>query len=76
MLTTFTLIDEVRMGEDWQLKRHRARTAETMALYDRQHHQIIDAIAAGDGAAAAEAMRTHLMSLWDNLKRSMEDAAP
>ena len=27
------------MGEDWQAKRHRARTPETMALYDAQHRR-------------------------------------
>ena len=76
MLTAFTLIDEVRVGEDWQLKRHRARTPETMALYDGQHRRIIDAIEKRDGAAAAAAMKEHLTSLSENLKRSLaEDAS-
>ncbi|MCE8009827.1 FCD domain-containing protein [Aestuariivita sp.] len=72
MLTAFTLIDEVRMGEEWQRKRHRARTPKTRAAYDAQHSRIIDAIDARDGAAAAEAMREHLKALFSNLKTSLE----
>ena len=72
MLTAFTLIDEVRMGEDWQEKRHRARTPETRAAYDIQHKRIIDAIDARDGTAAAGAMREHLETLFDNLRKSLE----
>ncbi len=75
MLTAFTLIDEVRVGEEWQLKRHRARTPETMALYNGQHRRIIDAIEARDGPRAAAAMREHLAALSSNLQRSLgEDA--
>ncbi len=73
MLTTFSLLDEVRMGEDWQLKRHRARTPETMALYDTQHRKIVDAIEARDGLAAAAAMKAHLLDLSNNLKRAIEE---
>jgi DNA-binding FadR family transcriptional regulator len=73
MLTAFTLIDEVRMGEDWQLQRHRARTDGARALYDAQHKRIIDAIDARDGPGAADAMREHLTALFDNLKRSMTE---
>ncbi len=73
MLTAFTLIDEVRVGEDWQQKRHRARTPEAMTLYDRQHRKIIDAIEARDGDRAAAAMKEHLISLSDNLKSSLAE---
>lgn len=76
MLTAFTLIDEVRVGAEWQSKRHRARTPETMALYDAQHHGIIDAIEARDSEGAAAAMRAHLASLSENLKRSLEGQGP
>jgi len=74
MLTAFALLDEVRMGADWQKQRHRARSPETKALYDRQHNLIIDAIQARDGAGAFQAMRTHLQALSDNLRASMEEA--
>jgi DNA-binding FadR family transcriptional regulator len=76
MLTAFTLIDEVRTGADWQVKRLRARTPETLALYDRQHRRIIDAIEARDGAGAAEAMRAHLVSLSENLTQSLKGGQP
>lgn len=72
MLTAFTLIDEVRMGEEWQRKRHRARTPAARAAYDAQHSRIIDAIDARDGAAAAAAMREHLSSLFANLENSLK----
>ena len=71
MLTAFALLDEVRMGSDWQKQRHRARTPETMALYDTQHRNIIDAIERRDGSGAFDAMRTHLEALSRNLKASM-----
>ncbi len=76
MLTAFTLIDEVRVGAEWQSKRHRARTPETMALYDSQHRKIIDAIEARDGPGAAAAMKAHLTSLSENLRRSLEESGP
>lgn len=75
MLTAFTLIDEVRMGEDWQMKRHRARTDARRELYDTQHARIVDAIDARDGAAAAQAMRDHLTALFNNLRESMSGGA-
>ena len=75
MLTAFTLIDEVRVGAEWQSKRHRARTPETKRLYDAQHSRIIDAIEARDAAAAAEAMKAHLTSLAENLRRALDGPA-
>jgi len=74
LLSAFTLLDEVRLGADWQAKRHRARTPETMSLYDAQHRRIVDAIERRDGPAAYAAMREHLTALSDNLRASMEDA--
>lgn len=71
LLTAFALLDEVRMGADWQEKRHRARTPETMALYDGQHRRIIDAIERRDGPAAYFAMREHLTALSENLRASI-----
>ena len=71
MLTAFVLLDEVRMGSDWQKQRHRARTPEAMALYDTQHANIIDAIERRDGSGAFEAMRAHLEALSENLRTSM-----
>lgn len=73
MLTAFALLDEVRMGAEWQEKRHRARTPETMAVYDRQHRHIVDAIERRDGQAASAAMEEHLEALSKNLRASMEE---
>ncbi|MEM0907052.1 MAG: FCD domain-containing protein [Pseudomonadota bacterium] len=75
MLTAFTLLDEVRLSADWTQKRHRARTPETMALYDTQHRHIVNAIERRDGPAAFQAMRAHLSALSDNLHASLEGDA-
>lgn len=69
----FELIDAVRMDEDWQHKRHMARSAETIAMYDAQHSRIIDAIDARDAIGARDAMALHLQSLTDNMRRAMAD---
>ncbi|MBI1170012.1 FCD domain-containing protein [bacterium] len=75
LLTAFTLLDEVRMREDWQAMRQRARSPEALALYDRQHETLIDAIEAGDAEAARAAMTAHLEALEANLRRTLGDAA-
>lgn len=67
LMTTFALLDEVRTGEHWRELRERARSAETMKLYHRQHHAIIDALEAGDAAGAEAAMRAHLAALAHRL---------
>lgn len=69
----FDLLDSVRMGEDWQHKRHLARTADTQAAYHAQHTAIIDAIEARNADAARAAMAAHLQTLTDNLRRSLAD---
>jgi DNA-binding FadR family transcriptional regulator len=75
LMASFTLLDEVRMGDDWQTQRHRARTPETMTLYDGQHRAIIDAIQKRDGPGARAAMTAHLLSLQTNLASAMQDGA-
>ncbi|MEM6710670.1 MAG: FadR/GntR family transcriptional regulator [Pseudomonadota bacterium] len=72
MLSSFSLLNEVRLGADWVEKRHNARTPESMTLYDSQHGTIIDAIEQRDGKGAFEAMREHLLALSDNLKLSLQ----
>lgn len=71
----FDLLDTVRVGEDWQHKRHLARTSETKALYHAQHMKIIDAIDRRDAAGARAAMSDHLQTLTDNLRKSLADAS-
>jgi DNA-binding FadR family transcriptional regulator len=74
LLTTFSFLDEVRLGADWQARRHRARTPETQALYDRQHGAIVDAVARAEPDAAERAMREHLMALRNALRDAEDDA--
>ncbi|WP_216366910.1 FadR/GntR family transcriptional regulator [Halovulum dunhuangense] len=76
LLTAFSMLDEVRMGEEWQRQRHRARTPETIAFYDRQHVAIIDAIEARDGQRARDAMAEHLRILSERLRQSLEGGQP
>lgn len=71
----FDIIDTVRMDEDWQQKRHMARSTETSTLYHQQHIRIIDAIDARDAEAARAAMTQHLQSLTDNLRRALAQSA-
>lgn len=75
LLTVFSLLDDVRMGEEWRSRRHRARSPERIALYDRQHAAVIDAIEAGDGPGARAAMAAHLTLLAENLRHSLAEAA-
>lgn len=75
LLAASGLMDEVRMGADWQAQRHQARSAARIALYDRQHGEIIEAIAQKDKSGAAAAMRRHLQTLAENLVRHMPQAA-
>ncbi len=69
----FDLIDTIRTAEDWQHKRHMARSAETNSIYHEQHQQIIDAIDARNADAARAAMTEHLQALTDNLRRSLAE---
>lgn len=69
MMTMLALLDEVRGNETWRAIRSMARSAETKRTSDREHHTIIDAIESGLPEAAAEAMRVHLHSLIENLRR-------
>ncbi len=73
LLTAFSLMDEVRMNEKWQRDRQRARSAEKLALYARQHRKIIEAIEARDGPGARQAMTDHLNELSGNLRASMAE---
>lgn len=76
LLTAFSLLDEIRSKEGWRTLRSRARSAETLHVTDRQHHAIIDAIAAGAPEAAHALMRDHLLALAGNLERILAPAAP
>jgi len=70
LMTMFAMLDEVRSNETWRTIRSMARSPETLARSDKEHHAIIDAIESGRPEAAAEAMRAHLNTLIDNLRRA------
>ena len=69
LLTAFSLIDEIRGNQDWRGLRSNARSLETLKVSDHEHHAILDAIEAGDAVLAESAMRAHLSTLAQNLKR-------
>ena len=75
LLTAFAMLNEVRSSQAWRLLRERARNRATYALYDRQHHAIIDAIAAHNPTRADHAMSEHLHTLTDALRRVLPGAA-
>lgn len=68
-LTIFDAIDRSRHDDSWRAIRERARSRGNIALYQRQHRAIVDAIAAHDPVRAGEAMRDHIMTLNDSLVR-------
>ena len=69
LATAFSMLDEIRSNAGWRSLRSKARSVETLKLSDQEHHAIIDAIEAGVPAQAEAAMRAHLSTLSDNLKR-------
>jgi GntR family transcriptional regulator, transcriptional repressor for pyruvate dehydrogenase complex len=71
LLTAFALLNEVRSADGWRAPRERARNEATLKLYDRQHRAIIDAIAGRDAQRAELAMRTHLETLTEALRRAL-----
>jgi GntR family transcriptional regulator, transcriptional repressor for pyruvate dehydrogenase complex len=69
LFTAFSMIDEIRSNESWRGLRSKARSLETLKVSDREHHAIIDQIEAGNPQGAEAAMRSHLTTLANNLKR-------
>jgi GntR family transcriptional regulator, transcriptional repressor for pyruvate dehydrogenase complex len=69
LFTAFSMIDEIRSNESWRGLRAKARSLETLKISDKEHHAIIDQIEAGNPEAAELAMRHHLTTLANNLKR-------
>lgn len=76
-LAVFELVDRVRQSAAWVHIREQARSADNLALYSRQHAEIIEAIARRDPVRAGDAMRQHLLALQENLvlQTSMELSA-
>ena len=69
LMTAISMLDEIRGNAAWRGLRAKARSVETLKVSDREHRAIIDAIEAGHQGEAEAAMRAHLTTLSDNLKR-------
>lgn len=69
LLTAFSMLDEIRSNQNWRELRSFARNEQTLMVSDQEHRAIIDRIEAGDAAGAEAAMRGHLTTLADNLRR-------
>lgn len=69
LLTTFSLIDELRTTDEWRDLRQKARGPDTLRQYHHQHTQIIDFIESGDGEGAQIAMELHLKTLLRRVER-------
>ena len=70
LMVAYAMLDEIRASDDWMALRIRARSDASLRATDEQHMRVVDAIEAGDAAAARSAMRTHL----DARLRAMVDA--
>ena len=75
LLTAFSLFDEIRGNQNWRGLRSTARSFETLKVSDQEHHAILNAIEAGNPALAEAAMRLHLSTLAQNLKRILSPDA-
>jgi len=76
-LDIFDVINHVRQDEAWQAIREVARRSHNTEERARaQHAAVVEAIAARDPLAAAEAMRQHLLMLQESLIRITSFMAP
>ncbi len=68
-LMIFDAIDRARHDDQWRALRARARSTANFVIYQQQHRALRDALAERDPVAAGEAMRTHILTLQENLLR-------
>ncbi|MBO9647789.1 MAG: phosphonate utilization associated transcriptional regulator [Variovorax sp.] len=61
-----------KLVNELSLFRRQNLTRESMAIYSREHRQIVKAIAAGDADAAGQAMFQHVMNSRDRTLRNHE----
>lgn len=59
-----------KLVNELSLFRRRNLTDESMAVYSREHRQIVKAIAAGDAEAAGQAMYDHVMNSRERTQRN------
>lgn len=69
LLAAFSMLDEIRGNAAWRSLRARARSMKTLQVSDREHTAIIDAIESGQAERAEAAMRAHLTTLSENVRR-------
>lgn len=72
LLTTYAMLDEIRLDSDWLTIRARVRNSVSIDRSRCQHTRIIDTIATADADAARAAMKEHLISHFTALR----EAAP
>ena len=68
-LMIFDAIDRARHDDQWRALRARARSTANFVIYQQQHRALRDALAERDPVGAGEAMRTHILTLQENLLR-------
>lgn len=61
-----------KLVKELSLFRRRNLNEESMAVYSREHRQIVKAIAAGDADAAGQAMYGHVMNSRERTRRNWE----
>jgi len=67
---------DARRGELWARIEHHFQTPELRSRTIVDHAAIVDALAAGDGEAARDAMHRHLARVAREFQRSLEPQAP
>lgn len=68
LLTSYAMLDEIRLDSDWLTLRARVRSRASVDRTRDQHARIIDTIAAADADAARAAMKVHLLSHFTALR--------
>lgn len=65
-----------KLVNELSLFRRKNLTDESMAVYSREHRQIVKAIASGDAEAAGQAMYEHVMNSRERTRRNFAARAP
>nr|WP_281351934.1 FCD domain-containing protein [Microvirga makkahensis] len=75
-LALFDAVNAVRQETSWGVLREAARSEERQILYSSHHEKIVAAIGRRDGAAAEQAMRSHLKAVEENLLETAQAGLP
>jgi DNA-binding FadR family transcriptional regulator len=63
LVRLYAIVEAARYGPLWGELKRRNDSVEQRAVYQREHHRIVDAVRARNSDAAVEAMRTHLTTV-------------